>query len=454
MNYSSGGVENNVLVGLSDYLFLFDGGQKSFKFSTGEERVLPEYIYNFFHNIEQRANFLNKKNIQFIHVVFPSKEIVLSKYVPKPWREKIQSVFISNYSPQDPILNNMLLYPIELLKDANLIKPVFRVLDSHMTDHGTMAVAMSILEKWGLQYNVADFFVQRFESRRGDLADMLKIKTKVTEEFLEPKFLFSTFDNRTSLPGNTSNLCILHNPVSTTCKRLLIFGDSYVKYTLPFLAPVFRDVVYVRSATFQSDMVDLMAPDYVISSNAERYLCKVDSDAASIPMLFAHYGKTDYTPPSSFIKAYKAQFCWQHHREVYDAWARKIQLQSGVVSWEKLGVCRPNSQIETLNLDGHFLSTGSDPYFVFPNAEIDIGKLYVLEVEIKSFVESRAAVYFQAVGDDVFSEEKCLKLPVVKGVNYLKFHFPIVNLKSTLRFDPLGCKGRFSIESMMLSDCD
>jgi hypothetical protein len=36
MSKPSGMVENNVLVGLDGQLFLFDGGQKSFAYTTGE----------------------------------------------------------------------------------------------------------------------------------------------------------------------------------------------------------------------------------------------------------------------------------------------------------------------------------------------------------------------------------------------------------------------------------
>ena len=131
------------------------------------------------------------------------------------------------------------------------------------------------------------------------------------------------------------------------------FGDSFIKCALPFFAPVFRDVVFVRSAAFQSDMVDLMAPDFVISSNAERYLCKVEADAGSKPMLFTHYGKTDYAPPSGFIEAYAAQFSWHHHPGAYEAWSNKMQI--GRLKWDCLGMCQPNQQVEVLDLAGNFV---------------------------------------------------------------------------------------------------
>jgi hypothetical protein len=448
MNHLPGVIENNVLVGLHDQLFLFAGGQRSFAFSTGDAKISSQYISLFFHNLKQRNRHLAVRGIPFVHLIYPSKEIVLKDKVPEPWRERIQSLFLSRYIVMQPALANMCLYPIDLLMALNRNQPVFRVLDTHMTDAGTMAVAQHVLEKWGLQYDVSKFFVINQEERPGDLADMLNINKKISENFFKPTFIFQRFDNRYSLPGNTDNVCIIHNSKSMTQKRLLIFGDSFIKIALPFFAPVFRDVVYVRSATFQPDMVELMAPDFVISSNAERYLCKVEADTDSKPMLFTHYGNTRYTPPPAFIAAYAAQFSWRHHRGAYEAWSRKMQAVS--LRLEGLGVFQPNQQVEVLDLTGNFRSTGSDPFLTFPATSISPDKRYVLEFDLRSDVDSIAAVYFQLEGDERFSETKTVKLPVGVGDNYLKFALPDVRLKSVLRIDPLACQGSFTIKNLIL----
>ena len=290
-------IRNNVLTGLDGYLFLFNGGQRSFSFSTGDTKPSSLSVSHFFDNLDQRNRILTARDIPFLHLVYPSKEVVLKDKVPAPWRERIQSLFLSCYVADQPALEHMSMYPLRTLMALNHTQPVFRVQDTHMTDAGTMALTQHVLCKWDLQYDVTKFFVTIQEERPADCSDMLGLKDMVSEEFFKPTFSYHTFDNRSSLPGNTNNVCILHCPGSMTRKRLLIFGDSFIKGALPFLMPIFRDVVYARSATFQSDIVDLMLPDFVISSNAERYLCKVEADACSQPLIFTHYGKTDYTPP-------------------------------------------------------------------------------------------------------------------------------------------------------------
>lgn len=441
-------INNNVLIGLDGYLFLYDGGQHSFAFSTAEMKPAHQDILNFSNNLEQRSRYLKEIGIPFLHLVYPSKEVVVREKVPAPWKDKIQSLFLSSYVATQPGLLDLSLYPLDILRDLNRTKPVFRVLDSHMTDAGTMAVTQKILEKWGLNYEVDSFFSATYEKRRGDLADMLKTSDRFSEEFFQPKFKFSIFDNREYLPGNTGNVCIVHNQGSMTRKRLLVFGDSFIKYALPFLAPVFRDVVYVRSATFQPDIVDLMAPDFVISSNAERYLCKVESDASSKPFIFGNYGASQYKPSATFINAYAAQLSARHHRSAYDAWSRNMLVER--LSWKGLGNCHPNQQVEVLDFLGNFRSTGLDPFLTFPATEISPDKCYVLEVDLKSNVDSLASVYFQEESDERFSESKSVKLPVKIGDNKLRFYLPDCRLKPILRFDPLNSQGNFSLKNIIL----
>ncbi len=449
MNKLPGTIESNVLVGLDGQLFLYGGGQKSFAFSTGDLTPSPQDISNFSNNLDQRHFLLSERGIPYYHLIFPSKEVVLKEKVPPPWHDRIQSLFLSRYVSAQLSLADKVLYPSESLKELHQAQPVFRMLDSHMTDFGTLALTQQVLDKWGFQYDVSEFFDRVLEKQRGDLADMLKLKDLVPEEFLKPKFPLQTFDNRISLPGNTNNVCIVHHHKSLTKKRLLIFGDSFIKYALPFFAPVFRDVVYVRSATMQLDLVDLMCPDYVIGSNAERYLCKVSSDSYSKPMAHIHYGKTNYAPPANFIKAYTAQFSYRYHRNVYETWFQKVQANP--LNWGDLGDCKSNQHIEILDSGGSFRATGPDPSFYFPNVGIQEGKTHSLEFELEADVKSIAKVYYQIHGDERFSESRTIKIPVRVGNNLLRFVLPSDSqIKSVLRIDPLACEGKFKIRNIDL----
>lgn len=443
-------VKNKVLIGLQEELFLFDGGQKSFAFSTGEVKPSNQDVKNFFANFNHRSRSLNGRNIKFLHVVYPSKEVVLKNKVPLPWRDKIKSLYLHSYAYNHLCsgLDNKILYPCDLLRSIDLDRPVFRSLDSHMTDCGSMTVVQHILEQWGMEYDKDNYFSSVTEKRPGDLGEMLGVKKRVSEDFLKPKFYFREFDNRSSLLGNTNNICIVHNSESMTDSRLLVFGDSFIKFSLLFFLPVFRDVVYIRSPTFQLDMVDLISPDFVISSNAERYLCNVKADSESESMLFSHYGETGYSPPLNFREAYAAQLSYFYHSSIYRAWSNKLEVERLI--WTGLGSCKPNYHIKVIDLEGNFESTGNDPFFTFSSPSISYKKSYIFEVEIWSDTESLASLYFIPKREKRFSEINKLTLPVIYGDNYLRFELPDIHLKPALRFDPVACKAMFSVNNIAL----
>jgi hypothetical protein len=319
-----------------------------------------------------------------------------------------------------------------------------------MTDAGSLALTQIILKKWNFQYDASSYFIPVSEKRSSDLSKMLNIDGDNLEEFLRPTFLFHVFDNRAQLKGNTGNVCILHSPSSLTGKRLLIFGDSFIKDALPFFAPIFRDIVYIRSPNFQSDIVELIQPDFVITSNAERYLCNVTADSLSSPLLLSQYGDNNYSPTLSFKEAYIAQFSWGHHRIFYEHWVKKIT--ANMMKWNELGLCQPNNQIESIGLDGGFRSLGVDPYFTFLKARISPEKKYVIEFDLKSDSNTLASVYFQTIEDERFTEEKTIKSTVNKGDNHLVFLLPAVKLNSIIRIDPLCCPGIFFINNVTLKE--
>jgi len=438
-------IKNNVLIGLDSNLFLFDGGQKSFAYSTGELKPNDEDVEIFFKNIESRKKILSSKNIPFLHILFPSKEVFLKEKVPEPWRSNIKGLYFSHFERNN--FDGTIIYPFDLLKNINKITPAYRTLDTHMCDAGAIAVAMHILNKFGEGYETSEFFANRLVDASGDLARMINSNETRVEECLINKFHLKYFDNRASLPGNTNNICILHNKDSLTKKRILIFGDSFIQQTLRFLSPVFRDVVYVRSATFQPDMVELMSPDIVISSTVERYLCQIESDENSKSMLFTHYGKDNYSPPTSFSEAYKAQFSYRHHKSYYNQWIKK--LIENEISFDILGIGHPNNHLKIINKSS-FEAIDRDPQLLFPYAKLDPDKIYSLEATLESDVDSCFVIYYQVEGDEKFSESKSIRNVIKKGMNNFKLNFPELRLGNRIRIDPIACTGKFRIINLDL----
>ncbi|MEX8493229.1 hypothetical protein [Sphaerotilus sp.] len=318
-------VRNHVLTGLDDHLFLFGGGQQQFDFLLGNRVPGAKDVHNFFENIARRTSFCGARGIEYFHVVFPSKPVIVTDKLPPPYRDRVRSLFLSQYlATRQGEAVDRLLYPHALLRVAGATNRVFRILDTHMTDHGNLAVAEWLLLQLGLGYDAGRYFTQHTEALPGDLAAMLGLPTRLPEQRLKDQAAPLYFDNRPFLPGNTNNVMVIHNSAARTKRRLLVFGDSFIKDGLRFYSPVFKDILFVRSTTFHTDLVDLCAPDVVLTSNAERYLSTVGNDASAQSLLLADFGERN-ARSEPFFEAFQAQLSWRHHRTAYDTWEKKIQ---------------------------------------------------------------------------------------------------------------------------------
>jgi hypothetical protein len=319
-------VRNNVLTGLDDHLFLFGGGQHQFDFLLGLRTPGDNDVRHFFENIERRKAHCSARGIEYFHVVFPSKPVIATDKLPAPYRDQVRSLFLSRYLATRPAgqeVIDRLLYPREVLKAAGATDRVFRVLDTHMTDQGNFVVADLLLRQLGLGYDPDRYFTRHTEALSGDLATMLDSPVRLPEQRLKDRTAPLYFDNRPFLSGNTNNVTVIHNRAALTQRRLLVFGDSFIKDGLRFYAPVFKDILFVRSTTFHTDLVELCAPDVVLTSNAERYLSSVGNDLSAPSLLLADFGERS-ARSEPFFEAFRAQLSWRHHRTAHDTWVKKL----------------------------------------------------------------------------------------------------------------------------------
>lgn len=285
---------------------------------------------------------------------------------------------------------------------------------------------------------------------------MMKSADKSTEiRFVQKHLPTKVFDNYSSLPGNSNNICFMHNRFALSERRLLVMGDSFIRSGLTYFSQAFRDIAYVRSAQFQGDMVDLFCPDVIISSNAERYLSRVGADADSTSVLLSGYGVPSYKPSDHFTDAYKAQLSYRHHRKVYALWSHK--LAGNALRFWALGEGIPNRQINVVDpLARSFESLGSDPNLTFPKIALKPGTRYALQIEMVSDVSSFAQLYHSCTAEPVplFSKERASRIAVHPGRNLLSFDLNHPTRGEAFRFDPLAAPGSFRIEAADLVELE
>lgn len=318
-------INNDVLHGSDDWLFLYNGSQKQFDYLTGELLVGSESIQNFSTNINERFYFCKNRNIKYQHLVFPCKPVVKRELLPEA-HNNIESIYLKYYAREVGCEANI-LYPLDDLRKVDSIHSTFHKYDTHNSSLGYLEVVKCSLNSLGFLFDFNDYISEiKIKKVGGDLAQMCSYSMKSDEEHLSLKNQDSvyTVGNREFLPSNTNDVFIVHNKKSISKKRLLVFGDSFVKGALRYYAIFFQEIFYIRSSFLHKDIADLYSPDVIITSNAERYLSNVKSDTSSRNFLLSLYGSTHYTPSSEYLNTFKACLSYKYHRSVYDEWVNSL----------------------------------------------------------------------------------------------------------------------------------
>lgn len=311
---------NDVVIGLNDNLFLFQGNHCQFDYLLQKKVIENKAVDLFFKNYSNRNQYCSKRAIKYLHIVFPSKPVLMTDYIPAEL-SNIKSLFLTYFSNK----YDNIIYPIDLCMEED--NPCFKY-DTHTTDSFNFCVINQILRAIDCPAIAKSDFTINQKQYCGDLyvkvKDELSLKPEMSS-FFEPNYKFLITSNGKCINKNTNNIVIMHNKSAMTEERLLIFGDSYMKNSLKFFSKIFTDVVYVRTKYFHYDLVDLMNPSCVISENAERYLASISSDKHSDCVLLEHYGDSEYSCSELFNTMLTANFSYRYHHFLYRKLMNKIE---------------------------------------------------------------------------------------------------------------------------------
>nr|WP_244961235.1 hypothetical protein [Paracoccus sanguinis] len=432
-------------------MYLWKGGQAQFDFLTGARAPAPASVQNFAANLAARHAICDARGLSYVHVVYPSKPVVMTEFLPEGLRPTVQSLFQRHYSPAlgpDAVAP---LYPRETLIEASRTTQVFSRHDTHMTAVGNAIVARDMLRALGHDHDPQACMDADTRPRRGDLSDMAATGTRLPETFLiDSHRSIQILDNRPFLPSNTDNVAIAHNPRSASGLRLLALGDSFLRDGLFALATFYRDILYVRSDLFQPELLDLFGPDDVVTANAERYLARVRPDAEADSVVMRGYGRADYRPTAPFVTALRAQLSARAYPAVYRGWAERMAART----FDRLGVAEAGAQLsDHPGAPGWFEATGNDPRLVFSDVAMEPGRDYELRIVMESTVDAIAQLFWGWSGtpDEAFHEQYSISTPVGIGLNDMVFPLKAEGRGRRLRFDPLNTRGRIRLVTMELS---
>lgn len=299
-------VVGDVLLTDEGIAFLIGGNHSVLKYATGELKPSERSLGAFRSNIVARLGLAQSVRAAYAHVIFPDKQSVLSEAFPYQPVRRLGELYRSSMPAG---LRSSVIYPADALRQTT--EPSFLPLDTHLTDHGSLEVVRLVLEALGVDaLSTLDHVktqISRLQRWSGDLGNKFTPPLVQEAKVLDPDWSVTEL----SSPGgfNDGMVDILLNPGAAKDATLLLFGDSFFRMMLKHLSAVFSKVIHLRSRFVHPEMVSLIAPDYVLTGNAERYLSDVQPDSEAhafflYPLLRS--SEAPMVPDAEFLAAWRA----------------------------------------------------------------------------------------------------------------------------------------------------
>ncbi len=302
LNLQPGTIENGVLVGRDRFLFLAGGAHAVFEIVTGTKGIDERSVRNFRDNIRGRSEWAAKRNIPYIHLVFPDKQSVVPELWPFGRCLRLGDLYLDGWRDAQACI----LYPVGLLREMQ--NQALSRVDTHVTPAGSIHVAADVAER--LTATRHDDLVRQMlagaEGRQrqfGDLGSKLSPPVSSLESiFSAPvpgRFLSNGIEG-----GHNGLVDLRFNPGAIHDRRCVFFGDSFGRDICLYLQFWFSEVFFFRTGFFHPDLAARCAPDVLVTENVERYLddCVPDANA---PDFFTYLDRKGviYTPSTEFVDA-------------------------------------------------------------------------------------------------------------------------------------------------------
>jgi len=261
-------IENDVIMGLEGHLFLLQGSNDNLEFCSFQKWYDLAALKQYYTAVAELASSVRSQEIGYQHVIFPNKESIcwdlhpFSRYLLEPQSAgKLLKSFdseevISFNAPRDPSL--------------------YKKQDTHFSARGIArwcfdaCVAFQAMpEACGDFETFYDNLPHSGFSLSGDLGR--KLNPPATEQIvlLRAPAAWEITGNGVS---NRGFIELLLNPAAPVDKRLLIFGDSFLRQARYHYASVFRSVLFVHTTYYCADAVALFQPHFVLHGIVERFL--------------------------------------------------------------------------------------------------------------------------------------------------------------------------------------
>jgi hypothetical protein len=438
-------IRSSVLGGKEGWLFLYSGANRQFDYLTGIAKPSVDIIFNLEAVIAERKRAAENIGAEYVHIIMPSKPVCCANRLPNSLQAKVESVYYSCFQDNlSDYAKGLLMYPARQLSDNSF----FKRLDTHPNDLGSFAAAQLILDRFGLGQMPSPDFVNK--ECGGDLAVMLGHNSVKSLEPVLPSAFFDNLcidDNKALLKvgTNTGHMTIVSNLTDCSGRKLLICGDSFTVGLLPIIAQSFETVFYVRGPIFPYSIVQDFSPTHIVSATAERYMpfhindlggqCPIQR--AQQASWFGHHSSIRY-----FIEILQGRHKPSCNYQLWRERVLKCSLQTS-----DIGIGVANKMIKCSAKNWKYISTGSDPFFIFDNANVKSEGTSIVLI-ISTQAECKARLYYSEHAGSSFTEEHSQGATLNKGINRVRFTLPSAKNWRRIRLDPVNTSCGFNILSV------
>lgn len=442
-------IRNGVYLGNDGWLFLHAGAHRQFQYLLGEARPTTSSIESFTENIKNRAAWCSQRGIPYIHLLSPAKPVVMKNRLPVELGAQVRSVYERYFLPEVRArgCEASVWYPAAALQEIIDESGPYRVRDTHMGDDANLWLTKRVLERIGIATGVSEDFVRGQMPRTSDLSIMLGDAHPQMETVLSSiKDDVLVEDNMHSLQGNTGHVRITRRTAAPDSRRLLVFGDSFLHGMLKFFSKHFQEVIYLRSASLQYDIAELINPDVVVTGNTERYLNRVNLDHLDSGFTSRLWSRRAAEYDESFLRAWAAQLGHIHHPAEYESWVAGVDEELATRLGAELLPVRGVRPAGVSELGASYIALDNDPQFrVAPATFEDAGSVLV-SLRVRAPQPTRFVVYGR-LRREVYAQG------LAAGWNRVEFVVATAELDS-LRVDPVAVQGPFAIEQFTMRSAE
>lgn len=286
-------IENGVLKGRDDELYLSGGNHSVLRFATGEFQVRDDSIENMKANTAYRKGLAAKYGVPWMQMVSPEKYRVVSEPFPIASPSSLVMQYVERGCEDIVDL-------VEQMR-AETIRRTYYKTDTHWTLQGKIVAAREIARRAGrtaeevaaVEAEIEKAIIVAPAPFCGDLGRKLDPTRSEEIPALKRPHPIRTYENGLphdyTKPVNDGRMVLTESDAPTARGRLLIFGDSYLHQSLEVLSFHFRTTIFCRTRWIHEEMILMTRPDMIVSQMAERYLGYVFRDEGAPPFHMIAY---------------------------------------------------------------------------------------------------------------------------------------------------------------------